>query len=301
MLRFIGFLILFGLLHNDLTAQISKTSPDKFSYVLGDISYRSDAVFMGRRDSIEAPYIFPSIGYYDKSGFFANASASYLVQKEEQRVDLFLLTAGYIYNKNSFTAGVSGTKYFFNDESYNVQSEIDADLTLLLNYDFKAAEATLIGSSYFGSGATDLAVTFLLDRTFYALDNKLHINPSIGISGGTQYFYEEYYNTSRLGNRKGSGGKNQQGPGQGPGGMTIMQESVTNIEMREASEFNLLNIEAQLALQYYHRSFIFSFTPALAFPQTPSSITTPEGTFKEDLDSVFYWSAGISYWIRTGK
>jgi hypothetical protein len=40
--------------------------------VLTDISYQNDAVFMGRFDSITSPYIVPSIGYYDASGFFVD-------------------------------------------------------------------------------------------------------------------------------------------------------------------------------------------------------------------------------------
>jgi hypothetical protein len=34
---------------------------------------------MGRFDSITSPNIVPSIGYYDASGFFADASLSYLI------------------------------------------------------------------------------------------------------------------------------------------------------------------------------------------------------------------------------
>jgi hypothetical protein len=45
---------------------------------------------MGRFDSITSPYIVPSIGYYDASGFFADASLSYLTNREN-RIDLFLL------------------------------------------------------------------------------------------------------------------------------------------------------------------------------------------------------------------
>ena len=67
-----------------------KSSEDK-SYFLADVSYINDAVFLGRRDSIAAPYIFPSIGYYDKSGFFADASISYLTGSEENRIDLSLI------------------------------------------------------------------------------------------------------------------------------------------------------------------------------------------------------------------
>jgi hypothetical protein len=47
-----------------IAAQHNNNIEKKDSYVLTDISYQNDAVFMGRFDSITSPYI-PSIGYYD--------------------------------------------------------------------------------------------------------------------------------------------------------------------------------------------------------------------------------------------
>ncbi|MFO8146380.1 MAG: hypothetical protein R6U03_03215 [Gillisia sp.] len=291
------FFLLLIVVQGYLYAQTSEESSSDFSYILGDISYSSDAVFMGRRDSIKAPYVYSSLGYYNRSGFFGNASASYLVSSGEQRIDLFLISAGYLFTGEDFSAGLSGTKYFFNEESYNVQSEIEADITAMIGYDFNIAELTLSAASYFsGSSSPDLVASLMLDRTFYAMDRKLLIMPAVIIGAGTQYFYEEYYNTSRLGNRK-SGGNGQQGPG----GSGIMQPEINNVTISEASEFNMLSIVAQLPLQYYHGSFIFSFTPMMAFPQSSASITTESAVYQEDLESVFYWSAGISYWIKTGK
>lgn len=293
-----AFFLLFILMQVNLEAQNNKEASG-FSYTMVDLNYMSDAVFMGRRDSIEAPYVFSSLGYYDKSGFFGNASASYLVSSEDERFDLFLLSAGYLFSKKNLTAGISGTKYFFDEDSYNVQSEIEADITAMIAYDFKVAEITLSAASYFGSdSSSDLAVNLRLDRTLYAMDKKLLIMPALVLQAGTQYFYEEYYNTSRLGNRK--GGNGQQGPGNGPGGPGIMQSdmSMTNVTISEASEFNILNLETRLPLQYYYKHFIFSFTPVLAFPQTPASITTDTGVYEEDLENTFYWTAGISYWFK---
>ena len=85
--------VVLSLISTSLLAQNNKTtvkekSNDNLSYVLADVSYMNDAVFMGRRDSIAAPYIFPSIGYYDESGFFADLSASYLISSDQNRFDL---------------------------------------------------------------------------------------------------------------------------------------------------------------------------------------------------------------------
>jgi len=260
------------------------------SYVLTDISFINDAIFMGRRDSIAAPYIFPSIGYYDKSGFFIDASASYLTSSDENRVDLFLLSAGYLFAGDKLSGGISGTAYFFNGDSYNVRSETVGDISGFLSVDLKALEVSLLASTFFNDGSsTDIFGGLMLDRTFYTNDNSFLINPSISVYAGSQYFYEAYYGTSRLGNRK----------GQGTG---ASEPSVaTAVKIAEASKLNILNVELSLPVQYYHEHFIFSFSPVLSLPQSSATITTEDSVITEDLESVFYFSVGVSYWFNTKK
>ena len=269
---------------------IRTISKKETSYILADVSFINDNVFMGRRDSIASPYIFPSIGYYDKSGIFGDISASYLTSSSESRFDLFLLRAGYLFTSNNWSGGISGNAYFFNDESYNVQSEMTSGITGLIGYDLKAIEVSVTASSFFNSGnGVDFFGTLMLDRTFKFADSNLLINPSISLSAGTQNFYEAYYQSNRLGNRKDDG----------PGGQSQMTDN--NIMINEATQFNLLNIELSTPIQYYYKSFIISFSPTLAFPQSPATITTDEEVIKENLESVFYWSAGLSYWFSTKK
>lgn len=273
-----------------------KSIQDKFnnneSYVLTDVSYLNDAVFMGRRDSIAAPYIFPSIGFYDKTGFFADASVSYLTASNENRVDLLLISSGYIFNGSKISGGISGTAYFFNEDSYNVRSEVIGDITGVLSYDLKFLEITLSSSVYFNKeGSADIFAGFMLDRTYYTLDNKLLIDPRISFYAGSQYFYQEYYSSNRLGNRKGKGK-----------GSIETEPSPTNIvEIKEASEFNFLNWELSIPVQLYHKQFIFSFTPSLSFPQSNATISSEDTIIKEDLKNTFYWSVGVSYWFYTKK
>lgn len=286
----IGLMFVLGTLGVFGQKTTKEKSNDEESYFLMDLSYMNDAIFMGRRDSIAAPYLLPSIGYYDKSGFFADATASYLTSSEEQRVDLFYITAGYLFDANNWSGGFSGTAYFYNEASYNVQSEVVADITGLLSYDFKVLELTLYTSSYFNKNSSpDLFFGFMADKTLYSTDRNFLITPRVAVFAGSQYFYEEYYTTSRLGNRKSSGS--------GQGGMTT--ETVTNVQIAEASQFNILNVELSLPMQYHLNHFILSFTPTLALPQTRATLTTDTGTYQEDLESVFYWSVGLSYWFNT--
>lgn len=294
--------LLIGLLLVTTSIIGQKTEKDKSnpedSYLLLDVSFMNDAVFMGRRDSIAAPYLLPSIGYYDKSGFFGDATVSYLTSSGDQRVDLVYLTGGYLFESDPWSGGISATAYFYNEDSYNVQSEVVADITGLLSYDFKLAELSLYVSSYFNKNSSpDLFLGAILDRSFYALNQHLIIAPRVSMFAGSQYFYEEYYSTSRLGNRKSSGS----GQGNGQGGTTDSGTEVTTVQISEASEFNVLNIELSLPFQYHFDQFIVSFTPSWAFPQTSATLTTETETFKEELENTFYWSVGLSYWFSTNK
>ena len=140
-----------------------------------------------------------------------------------------------------------------------------------------------MGSFFGAESAVDFFNEVKLSRTLYSKDKKFVLIPAISIQAGTQNFYEAYYQASRLGNRKGSG--NQQ------------TTNSQNITIEEATNFSILNYELSLPLQYYHKSFIFSWTPVVALPQNAAEIVTDDYTFQEELDTLFYWSVGISYWI----
>ena len=58
------------------------------SFWLANINYLNNNVYLGRKDSVPSPYITASLGYYHKSGLFVNASASYLMEPGQGRIDL---------------------------------------------------------------------------------------------------------------------------------------------------------------------------------------------------------------------
>lgn len=294
--KILSFLLFYGLpiiLIAQNNREIAKEiSNDIESYFLMDISYINDAVFMGRRDSIAAPYIYPSIGYYNASGLFVDISASYLVGSEDNRVDLFMPSLGYDFSDLHLSGRISGTAYFFNKESYNVKSAVLADVSGFLSYNLKILEATLMTNIFFNDGGTsDFFVGLMVNRIFYTNDRNFLVNPTISLYAGSQNFYEVYYKTSRLGNRRGSG--------QGLGATNL--NSATTVEISEATKFNILNLELSFPLQYYHKQFIFSLNPILAIPQSSATITTEDSVISEDLESTFYFTASISYWFDMAK
>jgi len=255
------------------------------SYILTDVSFQNDAVFLGRHDSIATPYLVPSIGYYSASGLFVDTSLSYLTKSIESRVDLFLLTAGYLFEIKKLSGYVSVTKYFFNDMSYNIQSEIVADVSAIVSYDLNVIKTSLTASTYFNKNSSpDFFIAAHFSKGFHTRDESFEVIPTFSFNAGSQYFYEEYYKT-----------RTSQSAGNGFGNEQNQQDETIILGINEVNKFNLLSIEFSIPMNYYYKSFIISATPQLAFPQSNATFTTESAVFGESLKEVFYWSAGICY------
>ena len=143
-----------------------------------------------------------------------------------------------------------------------------------------------MASTYFNNGSSaDIFTGLTLNRNFFSSNQQFLINPTIAVYSGSQHFYQEYFSSSRLGNRKNKS--------KGQSMSDSATEVLTLVEIQDVSQFNIMNVELSLPLQYYYQQFIFSHTPVLAIPQTSATITT------EDLESTFYFSVGICYWFNT--
>src|SRR5580765_201191 len=105
--------------HDQLVKHDQKDSARR-SYVKAGLSYLSDNVYLGRKDSVAVPYISPSIGYYHKSGFYVNSSLSVIPVSGETRIDLVTFEGGYTYSAKKLNVEISVSKEFYSDESYNV-------------------------------------------------------------------------------------------------------------------------------------------------------------------------------------
>ncbi|SRX55465.1 hypothetical protein [Aequorivita sp. CIP111184] len=276
-----------GVYGQNAAEEYENTKASDSSYISVEISFINDAIFMGRKDSISAPYLYPSITYHNKSGFYASGSLSYLTRSEEARVDLFLVTAGFDFTAKKLEGDISATKYFFNDDSYNVISEVVADITVLLKYDFNIINLGLGSSIYFSSdSSSDFFLAPEISHDFISKDQKFQISPTAGVYLGSQNFYEQYYINNRFGNGRG------QGQGQGSGDNT---QGDTNIEMQEGKEFGLMAIEFSLPMWYSYKSMTLSFLPAYVLAQNPATLTIDGVVFKEDLENTFYWMIGVGY------
>lgn len=261
------------------------------SYFSVDLNYISDAVFMGRKDSITAPYLYPSLTYHHKSGFYGTGSLSYLTKSDQSRIDLLLISVGFDFMAKKFSGDISVTKYFFNEDSYNVISEVEADVSAYLTYDLDFMNISVAASTYFNkNSSSDFFLSSELSHDFITNDQKFQISPTAGIHLGSQNFYEEYYINNRIGSDRGSGNGNGTGS---TGGITT--EIVTTIAIQESEKFNMMAVEFSLPMWYSTKSLTFSFLPALVVPQSKATILLDEVLVEEDLKETFYWMVGLNY------
>lgn len=267
-----------------------------YSYVRLGLRYKSDYFYMGRADSAKVPYFVPTVGYYHKSGVFINGGMSYLATDTEGRIDLFTVTAGYDYFGKKLMAGISVSEYFFSDESYAVQAEMNTFLSAYTGYDFNAFMLITDASLGF-SESTDFFLGIELSRMFYMARNKIIITPSFYTNLGTQRYYNEYYTqrSTTTGADGGSGKGHGPGSGSSNGGST---STVTNVEILEYDKFQVLDYELGIQATYKFGQLRFTIGGTVLLPVNPSTVVTDEQTYEEDLETGFLWSAGVRYLLR---
>lgn len=265
-----------------------RLSSNRLSYIRAQTGYLSDAVFMGRKNTEKAPYLNASVGYYNKKGLFIRGALNYLAASGEGRVDLVKVSVGYNLIKENLSAGLSGSSYFFNDNSFNVISEITNKINTYIGYDLNVVELFVDAGLYFNSKNSDFLLGTELNHIFYAAGNRLQIIPTVYMNVGSQNYYNEYYENNRWSN----GGHGKRISSSGP-------PVIANIV--ESTKFKLLAVELGLPLRYRFNQFRFTFTPTLSIPRSPSTITIEGNTVEEELDNTFFWSIGISYRWYTDK
>ena len=282
----------FGQNTSDSVEQSQMEDP---SYVSIAVNFMNDAVYLGRKDSISAPYLYPSITYFNKTGLYATGSFSFLTKSNESRIDLFLGTIGYEINSKKFSGDISFTKYFFNTDSYNVISEVEADLTATVGYDFDIFNLNLSLTNFFNKNSTsDIFLSSEISHDFVSTDRKFQISPTMGVFLGSQNFYKEYYIYNRFGSERSTG--SGQGAGQGTGSTADpIETTTTTVVLEESEKFDLMAVEFSIPIWYMAKPFTVSFLPVLVVPQNPATLTVDSAIYEEDLENTFYWMVGLSY------
>ena len=237
-------------------------------------SYLTNAVYNGRKDSVTLPYITPSLGYYDKSGFYISGSLSYLSSTVESRIDLFSLSTGYDFKvSDKVNGGIYASKDFYNNSSSAVRSESKGSIGGNISYDpgFITFNS---GINLLFSSQTDITLNGSLAHSFSFGDegNAWNITPTLAVNVGTQNFYQDYIKNR---SKKKSGN--------------------TSAVQVQQNKFGVLDYELSIPVAYDAKKWGLYLTPTYAIPQNSISYTAPGGnTFiSPKLENVFYAEFGV--------
>ncbi|MEO5908938.1 MAG: hypothetical protein ABIR50_02555 [Ginsengibacter sp.] len=273
----------FSVLPNVKAQDSTKNAGTDKSYFEAGLSYLNNSVYLGRHDSLKIPYLTPSFNYYNKSGFYAGTSLSYLSSAGNSRVDLVEIEAGYAFTSDQFSGILSAEKDFYNNQSKNVKAETQGSLNGTFSYDFSFIKPVLQGGIVFNT-KDDYYAAFGLGHSFFFADDNFEINPSLLINASTQNYYSSYYGKRKF--------------------KTKAKHQVVRAYLPNASTFKIMDYEFSLPVDYSLGKFIFDLTPTEVFPVNPNvvelTVTQPSGipvtrTKSETLGSIFFWSAGITY------
>jgi hypothetical protein len=262
-----------------ISAAQDETVPEKKSYGRGSLEFMNNSVYYGRKDSLTTPYLTPSIGYYDKSGFFIEGSFSYLLRSGNSRIDESAIDAGYDFTVGNFQGEIAAEKLFYNGNSTNVKAEVKGDISATASYDFGFIESSLQPGINFGT-KSDYFLSWSVDHGFSVAEDKLEITPSFLLNGSTRNFYGSYYGRRRLKKKPGTGG-------------------TVSASVQDASKFKIMDYELSLPFTYTVKNFSFGFTPSYSIPTNPAVVTvvinpvvgpTITKIITEKTENIFYFS-----------
>jgi hypothetical protein len=250
------------------------------SYLKFSLNYVSDAVFMGRRDSVALPYFNPSFIYQHKSGLFLSSSISYLVSNDANRIDLYTVSGGYDMIKETFNAGISVTGYLFDNESYHIKSSLTTEVGAYAGFLTSAVNIYTSGSFFIGD-EIDFFAGVDINKSINISKNKFYITPSFTANAGSLHFYNSYFQTQGYGKRKGK--------------LSNTAINSSSIIIADVKKFKLLELTLSSRFDYSFRNLEFIFIPIFSIPQSESNILVNDLIEKENFSPFLFWSAGISY------
>ncbi|MCX6337465.1 MAG: hypothetical protein NT153_09310 [Bacteroidetes bacterium] len=265
----ITFLFILSILSSSLVLEAqSDSATSNKSYFKFSGTYLSNFIYNGRQDSITTPYITPSLGYYNKSGFYVIGSLSYLSSAKEKRLDLFSIDIGYDFSISKKLMGsVYANKSAYNQSSTAIQSDVKGSIGAYFNYDFNFLEFNTTTDITFAN-KTDIGVNMGLLHTFSFGEklNSFTLTPSVSANWSTLHFYEGYTNRklSRL-------------------AIFLNPSSVSTTTVNN-SKMTLMDYEISIPLNYEYKNLGFFINPTVALPQNPIYTTTttvnkqPNGT-----------------------
>jgi hypothetical protein len=290
------YLIIFGLLSFSGFSQ-----EKKWTTYLG-MNYLNNYVYNGRSDSLNLPYIIPSITLENENGLTLNSDLYYFFDGKNNGFDFLELNAEYEFDifKNA-SGSVNGTKFFSNGKSDSFIGNLSYTLGGNLSYDFKWFEFSTSADVLKGPGTMDIRLSPGIERTFSWEKGSRYfeLNPSVYAVFSTLNYFESYSNTRKL-NRARNGGPAR--------GATISTNTLV-----QNPGLTLMAFELSFPLTYETNRFGMSIIPTYALPKNPiitneitSSTVAGRGTILSNvvdipyteryLNPIFFWQ--INFYLK---
>jgi hypothetical protein len=243
---------------------------------LAGISYTSNAVYLGRRDSVDLPYLTAVLGYHASSGFFVEGSTS-LALSSGAGFDMFEAKMGYGFDIGNFNGEFSAAHEFYSDKSFSVKSAIQNTIAFSGSYSTSAIGIMTEDALNFSS-SPDLAIGLGLNHRFSWMKDALSATPQIMANASSQNYYKDYFLKKKY-----SVKRRRKNAGTQP--VTINFNSSTN--------FRLMDYEISLPFEYTQGRYNFFLDPIYAIPENPAQVKVNAKVFTEKLDPCFYGEVGV--------
>ena len=273
------------------TVHITAPAP-AHSHLELNMSYQSDDIYNGRKNSTEIPLATPRISYIFKSGLQFDATVGYDLHDPSPQTNQYILDGTYNFSpgNGNYSSSITASGFIYNKQSGNTTAEQRGSIEIDNSYDFNFIEPSVYLTWSFGGGK-DYSATFSLQHEFDLLKNKLNITPTFNMNAGTQNFLDSYYKNRKYKIHP----KNKQ---------PFYENATVYGDVLNAGKFIILDYEIAAPISYSLSRFTFNFTPNYAIPVHPAQtvITTSyQGQIiktiykKEDISNTFYFQVGITY------
>jgi hypothetical protein len=278
-----------------LTPTDSDSSAPAPSHFQASLTWQSNDVNNGRKDSSVIPLITPEISYIFKSGFEIDLSVGYNTHETSPQVNQYTLDGSYSFNPGNYSGSVTINGFIYNKNSGSTTAEQKGSLVYNNSYTFSFIQPSLDLTWTVGNHLPDYQASFALQHEFDI--GNLSITPTATMNAATQNSYNSYYQNRRF--------KIPRNDGKPP-----LPANVTlSGEVLNADEFQILDYELSAPVSYTAGNWTFNFTPTEALPVNPADIKatltvdnqSKSYTYREKLPSTFYFSLEVTYAFNRKK
>jgi hypothetical protein len=254
-----------------------------------NLTWQSNDVTNGRKDSSVIPLITPKISYIFKSGFQIDLSVGYNTHESSPQVNQYTLDGSYSFNPGNYSGSVTVSGFIYSKNSGSTTAEQKGSLEYSNSYDLSFIQPSLNLTLTLGTSLPDYQASPAIQHQ-YTIGN-LNITPTATMNAATQNSYNSYYQ-----NRRFSIPRNDGKPPL-PANVTLSGEVLN------ASKFQILDYELSSPVNFSAGNWTFNFTPTYALPVNPADIKATlkvdtivkSYTYKEKLPNTFYFAIGITY------